>query len=346
MSHTLKLLPHSVPAKAGFATLAILILGLGALALGKAPGAPVVSTAVTIDIVVVLPLLYYVLIVRGGGAPAITVLPVFRLCVAAAGLVLPPDERGLYELMAPAARLAELGMAAFVLYRLQLGVRAFRVAGTRDVLERLTAGTRAALPGTITSADRAAGAIAFEAALIWYAHRGWRLRPELPAQAVAFPGHRKSGYTGIIVGLLMVIGIELLAVHLLIATWSTVAAWILTGLTAYGVVWLIGDLQALRLRPSWVSDHTICMRLGLRWTVTTPQNQLLRVRKLGRGERVTSALSLALPNAPRVLIELKTPTMAIGAYGLRREVDSIELGLDDPDGFMRRVAPGDADTVL
>jgi hypothetical protein len=338
MSHTLKLLPQRVPARSFFAMLAIFILGVGALALRKAPDVSMVSTAVTIDIIVVVPLLYYLLIVRGAGVPAITVLPVFRLCVAAAGLVLPLNERGLYEMTAPAARLAELGMAAFVLYRFQLGLCAFRAADTGDVLERLTLGVRAALPRTVPSVDRAAGAIAFEATLLWYAHRGWRLEPDAPAEAMAFSGHRKSGYTGLIIGVLMVIGIEMLAVHLLVALWSVVAAWVITGLTAYCAIWIIGDLQAVRLRPSWVSGKFVCMRLGLRWTVTTPQHQILRIRMLGGSEKIAGALRLALPNAPRVLVELKAPATAIGAYGLRREVDAIELGLDDPAQFVRALS--------
>jgi hypothetical protein len=335
MSHTLKLLPYRVPTKSIFAMLAVLIVGMGASASGKAPGVPVVSTAATIDIIVVVPLLYYLMMVRGGGAPVITVLPVFRLCLAAAGLVLPPNERWLYEMLAPTARLAEFGMAAFVVYRLHLGLRAFRSAETGDVLERLTMGVRAALPRTVPSVDRAAGAIAFEAAVFWYAHRGWLLRPEAPAQALAFSGHRKSGYTGLIVGVLMVIGIEMLAVHILVATWNVVAAWVITGVTAYSVVWIIGDLHAVRLRPSWVSGNRICLRLGVRWTMTIPQHQIVGLRKLGGSERVAGALRLALPNAPRVLIELKTPATAIGAYGLRRQVDAIEVGVDYPDQFVQ-----------
>jgi hypothetical protein len=229
-------------------------------------------------------------------------------------LVLPANERELYEMLAPAARLAELGMATFVIYRLQPGLRAFRSADTRDVLERLTVGVRAALPNTVPSIDRAAGAIAFEAALVWYAHRGWRMRPDVPTRASAFPGHRKSGYTGLIVGVVMVIGIEMLAVHLLVAAWSVVAAWV-----AYRY-------------------HGLRLRLGVRWAVMVPKSQIAGVRRLRSNETIAGALRLALPNAPRVLIELKTPAIATGAYGLRRETTAIEIGADSPDQFMNAIS--------
>jgi hypothetical protein len=339
MNPTLRIQPFGAHAKPVFAMLAVFTVSMGALASGRAPDVPTVSTAVTIDILLVIPLLYYFLVVRSARAPVITLLPVFRLCMAAAGSVLPADERGLYEMLAPAARLAELGMATFVAYRLHLGVRAFRSADIRDVLQRLTLAVRSALPNTVPSIDRAAGAIAFEAALVWYAHRGWRMRPDVPARALAFPGHRKSGYTGFIIGLVMIIGIEMLAVHILVAPWSVVAAWVLTGLTAYSLVWIVGDFHAVRLRPSWVDDDRVCLRLGVRWAVTIPKSQIAGVRRLGNNEPITGALRLALPNAPRVLIELKTPAIATGAYGMQREITSIEVGTDRPDQLAKAIVP-------
>jgi hypothetical protein len=69
-----------------------------------------------------------------------------------------------------------------------------------------------------------------------------------------------------------------------------------------------------------------------------PKSQIAGVRRLRSNETIAGALRLALPNTPRVLIELKTPAIATGAYGLRRETTAIEIGADSPDQFMNAIS--------
>jgi hypothetical protein len=318
------------------ALVATIVVG-GMVALERSAGAGVVVTAVTIDLVLVVPALHWLLLIRGRGLPLITLLPVFRLSLLAAGSVLPAGDRVLYDALALLARPAELGMGAYILHRLHRGWKAYRAAGTDDVLDRYRAGARAALPPSAPAVDRAADAIAFEAALVRYATGSWRAGPRSPPGALTFPGHRSSGYAGIVVGLLLVVAVEILVVHLLVAQWSHTVAWFLTALGVYGGVWLVGDLQAARLRPSWLDERSLCLRLGLRWTLTVPRHRVRAARKLGPGEAVPGALGLALPGSRRVLIELSEPAIALGVYGLRRTTTVVELGVDDPDRFVQAV---------
>jgi hypothetical protein len=322
-----------------FAAVAAGIAIMGVVALQQSAGAAVVVTAVTIDLVVVIPLLHYVFIVRRRGMPLITLLPVFRLSLAAAAFVLPAGDRPLYEALAHLARPAEVAIAGYILYRIYLGWRALNAAGTDDVLERYRIGVRAMLPETVLAPERTAAAIAFEAAVVWFATRAWRARPEAPAGSATFTGHRKAGYGGMVAGLLLVVIIDLLLIHILVSLWSSAVAWVLTGLGLYTLVWIVGDLQAIRLRPSWMDGDRLCMRLGLRWSVAVPRTAVRGVRKLGRGEAVTGALKLALPNAPRVLVELDAPATAEGVYGMMRTVNAVELGVDDPDAFVQQFGP-------
>jgi hypothetical protein len=337
MIRALNLRTHRLPGMPLFVAVAATVVVLGIVALEKSGGTSAVVTGVTIDVVLVIPALYFLIVVRGRGLPAITLLPVFRLSLLVAGYVLPAGDRALYELLAHLARPAEAGMAGYVLYRLHRGWRAFRSAATADVLDRYRTGIRAALPPTVPSVARSADAIAFEAALVWFATRAWRSRPEFPATATPFPGHRSSAYGGVVAGLLMIVAVEVVVVHLLVAIWSSTAAWVLTALGLYSAVWLLGDLQAVRLRPSWLDDERLCMRLGVRWTLSVPRHQVRQARRLAPNETVEDALRLSLPNARRVLIELEAPATATGVYGIRRTATAVELGVDDPDEFLRRL---------
>ncbi len=323
-------LPH-LPLLALAAT--AILTGSSLILRGHADSATVVS-ATTLDLVVILPLVYYLLGVRGLGLPPITVLPVFRLSLEVAGLLLPQGQRPLYESFALLARPTELVLAGYVLWRLHLGGRALRRSPAHDLLQRWTIAVRTALPRGVPSADRAADLLAFEFALGRYATRAPGSGAEVPPGAQAFPGHRSSGWTAIALALLLVLAVEVVAVHLLVALWSPVAAWVLTGLSLYGGLWILGDLRAIRSRPTWVGGGRVSLRQGIRWTVEVPLSRVRSARVLRPGESVTGALDLALPNARRVLVELRTPASARGPYGMAREVSSVVVGVDDPQALL------------
>ena len=93
-----------------------------------------------------------------------------------------------------------------------------------------------------------ADAVANEISIFHYAIAGWR--GKAPTGPRVFSYHRENTYVTLAVALLMVMFVELFAVHALVHVfWSRLAAWILTGLTVYGIVWFLGDLHAIRLRP-------------------------------------------------------------------------------------------------
>jgi hypothetical protein len=91
-------------------------------------------------------------------------------------------------------------------------------------------------------------ALAYEISLIWLALFGWRRRHDAPPES-SFSYHRNSGYVHFAIAILIALVIETFAVHFLLRLWSPVAAWILTAISIYSGFWIVGDLQAARLRP-------------------------------------------------------------------------------------------------
>ena len=73
-----------------------------------APG--IVAAAVTIDLIVVVPLLYYIVLVRGRKWPPVTVLPVFLLSFAAASFILPSDQQALLNAVGYALPIIEFAI--------------------------------------------------------------------------------------------------------------------------------------------------------------------------------------------------------------------------------------------
>ncbi len=300
------------------------------------------EVGVTADLLLMPPLLYWLLLVRPGLARAWTVLVVFVAAAAAAELVLPAGRRGTLHALRWLPAAGELGLLAFLAVRVRRGVRTAGAASA-DVLDR----TRAAA-AQVFGSGVVADAVAYEAALLAYLFArgkaptvaGEVAEGEVAAggaAAGAFTFHRKSGYGGLLFAMVLAVSAETLPVHLLVSRWSGLAAWILTALSVYTVVWLLADYRALARRPTRVDARVLRLRFGLRWSLDLPLAHVRHVSDLvppGTDKRSVD-LRLALPGARWLVVELAEPVPARGPYGVRRSVRTIGLALDDPEAFRR-----------
>lgn len=305
--------------------------------------ADVVALALTVDLVVVVPLLYHFLLARPRGWPPLSTAPVFLLSLAGAALVLPAEHRSGLDLLGLLAIPVELFLLGFVAHKAWRGVAAYRHQGRAepepDALEQLRRAAAEAL-----GVPRTAEVLAYELAVLHYALVSWRRRPA--ADRAAFSYHRRGHYPVVLVGLLVVLAAEVPAVHLLLAhLWSPVAAWVATALSIYGALWLLGDYRAMVLRPIHLGATGIDLRIGLRWTLHIPFDEIRAVRPLtwrDAGDRRRDDLDATVLATPDLRLELDPERVARGLYGIGRKVRSVRLAVDDPERFvaqLRRAAP-------
>ena len=298
--------------------------------LSRLENADLVAVGLTLDLTVVVPLLYYLLLVRRRGWPLVSLLPVFIASVLLAGKLLPASQHGLLDLMKYGVAAAEAAVVGFLIYKTVQVRREFRrraVAG-HDVYATLRESARSLL------GSGAGTLVAYEVAVFYYAFCSWRERVEQDPSAFGY--HRRIGYMAVVTAVMLAALVELVAVHLLVGLWSATAAWILTGLSFYALVWLVGDTQAIRLRPIVVTAETLHVRLGLRWTIEIPREAIERVevREGVEPPREKAAyLKAVLLGAPNCRIELKRAVEALGLYGIRRQVTTLDLQLDEPERF-------------
>jgi hypothetical protein len=136
--------------------------------------------AVLLDLAVVVPLVYYLLFLRGKVWP-VGLVPVFLLSVVGASLVLPGDHRDLL----PRARLlalpAELGLVAFLLWRVRRIFAGLGAGGAEtDVLDRLHQSFSGAL-----ASPRLASVFAYELSVLYYGLLCWRRPAGTPSPTTA-----------------------------------------------------------------------------------------------------------------------------------------------------------------
>lgn len=320
--------PRPTLALFAFAVLLTTLAVVQAIQAGTHPR--LLADALTLDLIVTVPLVYWFLAVRRAGWPRLSVVPVFVLSVAGTRLVPGLEAGRLLHGLEWVAIPAELLLLTIVARRAFAMSRALRVSQGGDALESLR---RAAIE--LVEIERAAEIIAYEAAVLWYAVVGGG-RHGTPPGAFVFGVRRRSGYGPVLVGLFFALIAEAIAVHLLVRRWSVVAAWILTILTAYAALWLIGDFRALGRRTILVTGDALIVRLGLRWSVRVPLDAIRAVRAAeSPGPAAPDHLRAVILGAERQVVELDSELVAVGFYGIRRRVRSIGLSVDEPERFLR-----------
>ncbi len=225
----------------------------------------------------------------------------------------------------------------------QRAVHVFRTAGTlpgsSDLIERLLLAAEREFP-----ANRWMAVLMYELGLMYYA-LGGRPGIVLGSNDVAFTYHRRGGLR-VIYGLAVILGcFEMVGVHLLVAALSPVAAWELTGLELYGIVWVIGLLRSVDRLPVVLDECGIHIRYGVIYELFVPYEAIQDVQR-GRLYAVDTKrknyLNCAFINAPDCILKLRAARPARLPYSLSRDVDEIGLMLDEPKEFLaqleRRIA--------
>lgn len=292
--------------------------------LADASETSLVASALTLDFTVVVPGLAIASLVRAQRAPWLIIIPTFVAGYAAAAATIPAQHNALLEVIRLLIVPVEL---CVVIYLLVVARRTISSAagGDGDFATRFRIAARKVLASRIP-----ADILTTEISIIYYAF-GWR-RP-LPVNTGAYSMHRRVGYLVMMFGMIMVLFVETVPMHLLVSLWSGLAAWILTGLSVYACVWLVGDYRAIVARPLRVTPTHIALRVGVRWEADIPlecierADLLSRIRSAPQGRRLVAGL-LGQAN---VSLKLKRPIEVIGMYGMRKTVDEIWLTVDEAE---------------
>lgn len=186
--------------------------------------------------------------------------------------------------------------------------------------------------GAVIPFPPGARAIATEISLMYYAIFGWRAKPYVPEGTRAFWLTEQKDKAFLLAAAGMASVFEIVPVHLLAARRSVLAAWILTGVSVYGLVWLLGLSRSLALRPTVVGADLLAIRFGLLVQLTLPLDQIARVDRVSVGSDGVIALPRRM--APNVEISFAQAVELERLFG-SRSVKRVALCLENPEEFVR-----------
>jgi hypothetical protein len=101
------------------------------------------------------------------------------------------------------------------------------------------------------------------------------------------------------------------------------------------VFWLLGDFQALKLRPTTFDGSTLRLRFGLRWSADVAASNVASVSRMAPGAfpKAKNVLRFSMLDEPSYAIEFREPILATGMLGLSRRVRAVGVLPDQPERF-------------
>ncbi|MFC5402566.1 hypothetical protein [Cohnella soli] len=302
----------------------------------------ILAYGVMLDFMLVIPFLYWLLIMRRQGKPIKKAFVLPLLGAVAAWLILPAQSRHLVKDVAWPIELAVLALELTVVYvevRLVIRlVRAFRQTKREhpDTAEAM----RIAMHKGIGQ-GKMPSLMLHDVTLFYYLLFSWRRKKTAADGTTAFAYHKQSNqalYCGIFTKIIVLEGVF---THLLLADMASGwLAWIITA----GDLWLLaliwGDYRASVLQPIVIESGMLKIRYGLRIQADIPLSRIAEVevaREIQVSDEDRRTAATPLLGAANVRIRLTEPTRAEGLLFLPRNVDVVYLTLDDPHAFKKAV---------
>jgi hypothetical protein len=160
----------------------------------------------------------------------------------------------------------------------------------------------------------------------------FKTRPDVPKDGVIHLKHRGlDTHQSIFFVLIFFSVIELPVVHLLLRRWSDIAAWIVTVLSLYSLLWLRGLLGAIHVLPPRLTIDGLEVRLGLQHAVNVQFTDIASF-ELGHwtfAPRIVGLLQAHQTRDATLLLHLKTPAKAHHLFGLNSFASTIALSVED-----------------
>ena len=128
-----------------------------------------------------------------------------------------------------------------------------------------------------------------------------------------------------------------MAVHLLLERWNIWVAWVVSGLSIYTAVQLLGFAKSLAKRPILVTDQQRLLHYGILNEAVLPLADLVRVdcsqQPLDQGPLVQKLTPLGEAESHNVVLHLRRPCEAVELYGRRRSFQTLGQHVDAPEAF-------------
>lgn len=297
-------------------------------------GNDTLNFAITADLLLTVPFVYFLLI-RKSEIPNTTVIPVMIIGLLVGSYFLPQESQTYLSIFKTwALPVIEISILTFVIIKVRRTVKTYKElkSATPDFYDTLKKVCSEILPKKLVLP------FATEVAVFYYGFINWKTRETNDDE---FTYHKRSGTPALFYAFILIIAVETVALHFLLARWSIVAAWILTALSVYTAIQVFGFAKSLSKRPISINKDSLTLKYGILNEVDIPFSDIDKVelsRKSLEKEELTKTLSpLGELESHNVIIHLKKENELVGLYGMKKRFNLLGLHIDEPKEFNERM---------
>ncbi|WP_299678751.1 hypothetical protein [uncultured Dokdonia sp.] len=291
------------------------------------------SIGVTADLLVTIPLVYFLLI-RKTKIPKTTIVPFLILGMILCSTLIPQENQTYFLLFKKwIFPLVEITVITYIIYKVRSVVKQYNLKKntTIDFFTALKNTCKEILPKTV------AIALTTEIAVFYYGFIYWKKRT---LKKNEFSYHKETGSLTLLAAIICIIAIETIVLHVVIAKSSTIAAWIVTFLSIYSGIQLFGFLKSILKRPISIQNEKIYLRYGIMSesiiAIKDIDTILLSSKDIDAKEtRTLSFLGSLEPHT--IIITLKKEYTLTGLYGIQKKYKKIAFSVDDKIRFKNTV---------
>lgn len=195
----------------------------------------------------------------------------------------------------------------------------------------------------LKSSSRLVDIITSEISMFYYSLFSWKAKRVTPKEdQQIFTFHQKTSVIALYIMLIHALVIESVGLHFLLHNWNEIIAYISLALNIYTLIYILGEIQAIRLNPIVLSKKHLYLQVGLGKGLSVPLESIKSITSYEGPEVLSSIESkkvfdCVLPDLtkekPAFEIELYAPMEAKFMYGFKKKVTKVHLRPDDPQGF-------------
>ena len=286
---------------------------------------PLIASAITFDLIITLPFAYWFFIRKTKiSKQTVSALIFFGFIIAS--FILPENNRTFLDYLKyfalPLMELGFLAYAGFIIFRARKTFKSIK-QNRRDFLETLRETLVKEFPNPVL-----AKVFTFEIAGIYYAFFAWKAK----RGKNNFTYHKQNGVTVLLFFLGFVLAVEIIVMHILIAKWSAIAAWILTAFSLYFLFQIYAHGKAIFLRPVETSGSKLFVRCGLLGDAEIDLDNIKSVEKLPLTSELENHEVKLSPlgdfTACNLKISLRDEAVLNKIYGIKKNFKTVFLSID------------------
>lgn len=297
---------------------------------------PEVTALLAYDLAVLSPLLYFFLI-RKRKISKLTVIPFITVGLVLATILLPENQHGhlniLKAIVIPAIEIFIIVVVLRKIYLISKSMKANAVSidDWYSIIKKSNI--------QVFGNSKFTSFLISEMAVLYYALVAWKKKPFAKNE---FTNYKVNGTVSLLWGLILVMTIETITLHFLLAKWNSIAAWALTVLSIYSALMIFGHMKALSRRPSVIREDKLILKNGLIATISIDLKDIEKVElsngQIEEPDKSIGNLGLAKESKNHNVAIYFTETQTVEKfYGLTQKCDMLVFYIDDKNEFVQKV---------